>query len=219
MRTSIAFFVALATVGLATHADAQGRNSRGISRNEVARAQGVPPGQLPPANSCRVWYSDRSPGRQPAATDCRTAELTAFRNRNARVIYGENAYEDRYYGGTTTDPYYGRNDPYYGYPNNDRAIPRDGRVRDPRYGTNDPYYNGRSAYSSQGYQQGYRDGLDKGREDANDRDRYDPTRHSWYRSANRGYDDDYGTRADYQVRYRDGFEAGYAEGFRVYSRR
>jgi hypothetical protein len=61
--------------------------------------------------------------------------------------------------------------------------------------------------------------MEKGREDGNRNNRYDVNRHSWYRSANRGYDDDYGTRAEYQVRYRDGFEAGYSEGFRVYSRR
>ena len=102
MRTIIAFTVALATVGVAAHAEAQGRYNRGASRNDVAHAQGVPPGQLPPANLCRVWYSDRSPGRQPAATDCRTAELTVSRNRNARVIYGQNAYDDRYYGVAAT---------------------------------------------------------------------------------------------------------------------
>jgi hypothetical protein len=218
MRTIIAFTVALATVGVAAHAEGQGRSNRGSSRNEIARAQGVPPGQMPPSNLCRVWYSDRSPGRQPAATDCRTAELTVSRNRNARVIYGENAYDDRYYGGYRNDPYYGRNDSY-GYPDNGRAVPRDGRVRDPRYGTNDPYYSGRSVYGSEAYQQGYRDGLEKGREDGNRNNRYDVNRHSWYRSATRGYDDDYGTRAEYQVRYRDGFESGYSEGFRVYSRR
>ena len=216
LRTAV--LGAIATLGLAAHSDAQGRSNRGYTRNEVARAQGVPPGQLPPANSCRVWYSDRSPGRQPASTDCRTAEMIASRNGAARVIYGENAYDDRYYGGGyRNDPYYGRNDPS-GYPNNGRAVPRDGRVRDPRYGTSDPYYNGRYGYGTQAYDQGYRDGLEKGREDGKGNNRYDVNRHSWYRSANRGYDDDFGTRSEYQVRYRDGFQAGYAEGFRVYSR-
>ena len=140
------------------------------------------------------------------------------RNRDARVIYGENAYDTGYYGGYRNDPYYDRNDPY-GYTDNGRAVPRDGRVRDPRYGTTDPYYSGRSGYGSQAYQQGYRDGLDKGREDANDRDRFDPNRHGWYRSADRGYDNDYGTKSQYQIRYREGFQAGYSEGYRVYTRR
>jgi hypothetical protein len=208
MVRTTAIIVAIATVGLVASADAQGRYNRGQSRNDVARAQGVPPGQLPPANLCRVWYSDRAPGRQPAATDCRTAELTVFRNRNARVIYGENAYEDRVYGS--------RNDPTYGDPNDGRAIPRDGRNRDPRF---DPNYGGRSSDDRLAYQNGYRDGLEKGREDGNRNNRYDVNRHSWYRSANRGYDNDFGSRTEYQVRYRDGFEAGYAEGHRVYSRR
>ena len=85
-------------------------------------------------------------------------------------------------------------------------------------GTYDPYYRDRGNYSP-AYQRGYRDGLEKGRDDGNDGDRYDPNRHGWYRSADRGYDDDYGRKEDYRVVYRQGFEAGYAEGYRVYSRR
>ena len=38
------------------------------------------------------------------------------------------------------------------------------------------------------YQNGYRDGLEKGREDAGDRDSFDPVRHSRYRSADHGYE-------------------------------
>ena len=44
------------------------------------------------------------------------------------------------------------------------------------------------------YDNGYEDGLSKGREDARDRDGYDPTRHRIYRSADRGYESRYGTR-------------------------
>lgn len=47
----------------------------------------VPPGQLPRAGQCRVWYPDLPPGRQPRATSCREAERVAARDRNARVIY------------------------------------------------------------------------------------------------------------------------------------
>jgi hypothetical protein len=205
IRTTIAI-VALATLGLSAQTEAQGRGNRGLSRNEIARAQGVPPGQLPPANLCRVWYENRAPGRQPGPTDCRNAEVVASRDRNARVVYGEGAYDPRY-------AY--NNDRYGQYPDYDRGVERNGRVRDPRY---DDRYNNRLEYSP-AFQQGYRDGLDKGREDANDRDRFDPNRHSWYRSANRGYDDDYGTRAEYQQRYREGFQSGYSEGYRVYTRR
>ena len=139
----------------------------------------------------------------------------ASRERNARVVYGEDVYWAARDGNGVA--------PWYGY-GNDSAIRRDGRVRDPRIsgGTVDGggYGYGRDVYvrNAPAFQNGYRDGLDKGREDAKDGDRFDTNRHSWYRSANRGYDDDYGSRSEYQSRYRQGFEDGYAEGFRVYTR-
>jgi hypothetical protein len=213
MNRTIVLTVSLALLGVVAQADAQGRYNRGQSRTEIARAQGVPPGQLPPANLCRVWYENRAPGRQPSPTNCRNAEAVASRDRNARVIYGEGAYDARYgygYGNGTYD------DRSRQYPDYDRGVERNGRVRDPRYG--DPRYNDRLEYSP-AFQQGYRDGLDKGREDANDRDRFDPNRHGWYRSADRGYDDDYGSKSQYQTRYREGFQSGYSEGYRVYTRR
>ena len=55
-----------------------------------ALAQGprdVPAGHRPPPGLCRVWIDGVPPGRQPRATDCRTAERQ--RPRNARVIYGD----------------------------------------------------------------------------------------------------------------------------------
>lgn len=193
-----ALFIALTAVvlGAAGTAEAQSRRSR----QEIARAQGVPPGQLPPADRCRVWYDDRPNGRQPGATDCRRAESIAARDRNARVVYGENVFRD------------GRG---WNGQNGDWAVRRDGRVRDPRMsgGVIDGWRGGPA------YQNGYRDGLTKGRDDGEDRDRFDPNRHSWYRSAERGYDNDFGTRSEYQRRYREGFEAGYSEGYRVYTRR
>ena len=199
-----ALFIALATVVLGTTgtAEAHGRWAR-QSRQEVARAQGVPPGQLPPADRCRVWYDDRPNGRQPSATDCRRAEATAARDRHARVIYGEDTYFD-----STRD-----------WDRQNGAVRRDGRVRDPRLSGG--VFDSRSGafYQSPAYQNGYRDGLTKGREDGEDRDQFDANRHSWYRSAERGYDDDLGTKAEYQRRYRDGFESGYSEGYRVYARR
>jgi hypothetical protein len=58
----------------------QGRRARGTASGRI------PPGHMPPAGMCRIWIDGVPPGRQPAPTDCRTAE----RNRpyNARVIYG-----------------------------------------------------------------------------------------------------------------------------------
>jgi hypothetical protein len=118
---------------------------------------------------------------------CRDAERIASRSRNARVIYG--------------------NDGRW----NDRD--RNGNGRDDRYG--DRYGYGNSAMTVP-YQNGYRDGLEKGREDGRDGDSYDPVRHSRYRSADRGYNSRYGSRDQYKLVYRDGFEAGYSEGYRQY---
>lgn len=75
----------IATLATATAVEAQGRGP-----------QRVPPGHLPPAGMCRVWYDGVPPGRQPAATSCRDAERRA--GRNARVIYGDarNDRNDRY---------------------------------------------------------------------------------------------------------------------------
>ena len=227
MSRTVVVLAAFTMLSVGAQVDAQGRRNgqNGRTRNEIARAQGIPPGQMPPANQCRVWYDDRPNGRQPSPTSCAAAERTVSRVRNARVIYGENVFVDSVY---TADRYGNNRD--MRYPNdprgNDRAVPRipgrnrAPRVNDPYYGpgANDPYYD-RSRYTTPGFQSGYRDGLEKGREDAEDNDAYDVNRHSWYRSATRGYEDEYGTRAEYQARYRDGFQAGYSEGYRAYSRR
>jgi hypothetical protein len=118
----------------------------------------------------------------------------ASRDRDARVIYGD----DRGAVRNRDERYRDRNtrtsrprDVYGSYPN-DRG-----------YGNN-----------SVAFQSGERDGYEKGREDARDNDSYDPVRHSWYRSGDRGYNNRYGTRDDYKLVYRDGFESGYERGYR-----
>jgi hypothetical protein len=214
--------LALAMLPLATAADAQGRHNRNrLDRREVARAQGVPPGQLPPANMCRVWYEGQPPGRQPRPTSCREAESVASRTRNARVVYGENVYADR-------SGYYGNDTRTYPYPDNDRGVNRiPGRDRVPggiygqrypndrRYPNDQRYPNsGRYGYGDTAYENGYRDGREQGLEDGRDNDRFDATRHGRYRSADRGYIDSYGDKTRYKNNYRDGFQAGYSDGFR-----
>jgi hypothetical protein len=141
----------------------------------------VPPGHMPPAGSCRVWYDGVPPGQQPPVMNCRDAERLASRSRNGRVIYGDDYRDNR-----------GRYDDRYG---------RGG------------YDDGRYGIGTAAYQNGYRDGLDKGREDARDRDSYDPVRHSRYRSADHGYNSRYGSKDRYRLVYRDGFERGYREGY------
>lgn len=50
------------------------------------KATKIPPGFIPSAGLCRIWIDGVPPGRQPAPTDCRLAELN--RPVNGRVIYG-----------------------------------------------------------------------------------------------------------------------------------
>ena len=187
MRTAAMSFVVLAL--MAGTSEAQGRRNN----------QGIPPGQMPRAGECRVWYDNLPPGRQPAPTNCDQAERVASRDRNARVIYGD-------------DDYRGvrNNDQRYRNRNRDRGVYRDDRT----YGNTYPNTNGRYGNNSVPFDNGYRDGLEKGREDARDRDSYDPVRHSWYRNGDRGYNSRYGTKDSYKLTYRDGFEAGYDEAYR-----
>ena len=84
----------------------------------------------------------------------------------------------------------------YGYPGDNR-YPNAGR-----YGYN-PAYDA-----------GVRDGYEKGREDARDRDSYDPLRHSWYRAGDRSYRNEYGSREQYRDLYRQAFREGYDRGYR-----
>ena len=184
-RTTAVTTALIALLAGAAFAQGNGRNS--------ARNQGIPPGQMPPAGQCRVWYEGRAPGQQPRPTNCNEAERVASRSRNARVIYGSDTW--------------GRND-RYGDRNDDRWGGRDDR--NVRYGDR--------SYSRQGFDQGYRDGITKAQEDSRDGDRYDPARHDWYKSGNRGYDSRYGTREDYRSAYRSGFVQGYDNAYRGDSR-
>ena len=193
MRHLAATLVLVALAALP--AAAQGRGGRFGDPN-----QGVPPGQLPPAGQCRVWYDGRPPGQQPRPTNCDNAERIASRDQSARVIYGT----DRNARGNAR--------------NNRRYDDRTGVLsRLPIYG----YPNGRTGgvYQNEIFNNGYRDGREKGREDRGDRDSYDPVRHSRYRAADHGYDRRYGTKDDYKLVYRDGFEAGYEDGYRGTRRR
>ena len=165
-------------------------------------SQGIPPGQMPPEGQCRVWYDGVPPGRQPRATSCREAERIAARDRDARVIYGTNT--DRRNGG------------WWGDDRDGRAIPRSTPYPYPdRYPTSRyPNSRGTYRYSSVAFDNGYNDGIDKGREDGRDRDSYDPNRHSRYRSADHGYEKRYGSKDEYKEVYREGFREGYNDAYR-----
>jgi hypothetical protein len=85
-----------------------------------------------------------------------------------------------------------------------------------RRGDRGPFANNnrRGAYNDPASARGYAEGFDKGREDWEDRDRYDPVRHGEYRDGDRGYNDRYGSRDLYKQNYREGFREGYEDGYR-----
>ena len=205
MRGMAVAFAVVTFIGASVGAQDRGRE----------RSRDVPPGHFPPNGLCRVWYEDRPAGHQPPPTDCREAERIASRNRYVRVIYGSD-------GASVNDRWDNREQDRDR--DRGRAIPRrwpsesrlpsrlpypDSRDRD-EY----PERRPRVGYPLPGFDNGYFDGLEKGREDARDGDSYDPVRHRWYRSGDRGYDERYASKEDYKNAYREGFRAGYDEGYR-----
>jgi hypothetical protein len=60
---------------------------------------------------------------------------------------------------------------------------------------------------------GYRDGMSAGRDDARHRERFDPVRARRYREGDHAYDRRYGSRDDYRREYRSAFEQGYRDGY------
>jgi hypothetical protein len=95
---------------------------------------------------------------------------------------------------------------------------RDNRDRDYGRGTGRGGYDdngrGRSDVYRIAQENGYRDGLRQGQDDANRRRRYDYNDDSRYRDASSGYRSEYGSREAYRSAYRQGFQRGYDEGFR-----
>jgi hypothetical protein len=85
-----------------------------------------------------------------------------------------------------------------------RAIPRT---------TPYPRGTGPGIYASPAAENGYRDGLDAGRNDARRRGRFDPERSSHYRSADHNYNRRYGSKDEYRREYRAAFQRGYQDGF------
>ena len=114
------------------------------------------------------------------------------------------------------DNRYGRDDRYdrddrYGRDDRDGRYGRDERVV---IAPNYPDANrGYGSYGSMAAQNGYRDGLEAGRDDVRDGDRFDPVRAKRYREGDHDYNDRYGSRDDYKRDYRSAFQQGYREGY------
>jgi len=84
----------------------------------------------------------------------------------------------------------------------------------PPYQTYPTYPSNRGGYGSIARDNGYRQGIDAGRRDARDGERFDPVRamQRYYRDDS-SYDNRYGSRDEYKRDYGAAFEQGYREGY------
>lgn len=106
-----------------------------------------------------------------------------------------------------------RNDDYYRRRrDNDRYGRNDGR-----YGRNDGRYGRNDGYNQQLRQvalnNGYNEGVDEGRKDADRNDRFDYSDEGDYRSGTKGYNSRYGNKDLYRQYFREGFARGYRDGY------
>jgi hypothetical protein len=80
----------------------------------------------------------------------------------------------------------------------------------------DDYRTSYADAQRQAYDNGYRDGLKRGEQAARDRKTLDIERERDYRSADSGYNRNYGDRVRYQDNYRGGFAQGYRDAYSRY---
>ena len=85
-----------------------------------------------------------------------------------------------------------------------------------------PVYQSRGIYSQQferrAYDTGYREGLNRGRDDARSGRQFSYNRADEYRDADIGYRRQDGNKDAYRRTFRQGFEAGYTEAFNQFAR-
>jgi hypothetical protein len=79
-----------------------------------------------------------------------------------------------------------------------------------------PYDNGAYYHDVErhAYENGFREGERAGGRDARSGRRYEPSRHDDWRDGDDGYRRSYGEPQLYRRNFRNGFEAGYAQGYR-----
>ncbi len=95
----------------------------------------------------------------------------------------------------------------------------DDRGQRPNDGRNDfraPSYNNDT--QQLGYEHGYRDGADRGRQDRDGGRGRSQGANDYQSSARYSYQASFGNRNDYMNGYREGFTAGYDDGFNYYDR-
>jgi hypothetical protein len=87
------------------------------------------------------------------------------------------------------------------------------------FGRDDGYHRYRHDPGRIAYEEGFRDGVNKGERDGKKGERYSLRRHGDYRDADDGYRRQYGPKYQYRRVYRQGFEDGYRRAYASYSYR
>lgn len=177
------------------------------------RGRDYAPGQLKKQGDRDDYYRGYQQGLREGEQDARRNRPfneSALRNNGRRTddIDFRNGYADGYRDGynQNRDVRNDRRDGIF-FPRDrdgDRDDRRDGGiVRRAPGGYQEPAF-------ARGYSDGYQDGLNDGR----DRKRYDPVGEKDYRSADKGYYGNYGSKDAYKNNYRAGFRQGYEDGYR-----
>ncbi len=69
--------------------------ANGNGKGNGVKSGKIPPGHMPSAGECRVWFDGRPPGQQPSPTSCARAQADAARS-GGRVVYGGDRDDRRY---------------------------------------------------------------------------------------------------------------------------
>lgn len=206
---TVAFVSALAVaVPMTAAAQAGPRQSVQSPAYRTGYDRGVRVGQDDGRRNDRFEYANESEYRNADAGYSRTYG-DRERYRSEFRLGFENGYREGYSRYQTRNGGYGD---YGGY--------NDGTWR-PGTGGPPPWANGRGRGQGNGswqrndlaYQNGFTDGYDEGLKAGRDRRQFDPIGEGRYRSADRGYRSQYGSRDAYRATYRNAFREGYESGY------
>lgn len=156
-------------------------------------------------------YGDRSRYEQTFRSGFASGYSESYRRYSPNYYPGGGVYPNTR-GNYPNQGGYGYPQGGYGYPQGGYGYPQGG------YGYPQGGYGSGGRYGSPAHANGVNDGYEKGREDARDRDAYDPLRHKWYREGDHDYKSEYGSRQQYENLYRQGFREGYDRGYREWRR-
>ena len=103
----------------------------------------------------------------------------------------------------------------YTYRDNNAYYQGDRDRDDSRYRSYDNYrdYDRRQDRYDPAFDNGYRDGVNIGQQDARRGKGFRPQKHDEYEDADHGYNRSYGEKNQYKNMYRQGFQTGYSDGF------